>query len=127
MRFLFDHHFSPKHVATLSIYDFPAFSLWAIFPDAIKDVQWIPKLAGTDWVVVTCDQHIQTRKAEARALHSSGASAIFISPFFANLQLVRQGEWLLKCWPTIMAWAESTKQPFYCQVRQNGRIELINF
>ena len=89
MRFLFDHHFSPKHVQTLTTYDIPAVSIFQEFPNHIKDIQWIPLLTGTELVVVTCDKHIQTRKVEARALHASGASAIFISPFFANLQLIK--------------------------------------
>lgn len=125
MRFLFDHHFSPKHVATLSLYDIPAFSLKAELPDKIKDQQWIPQLKGTDWVIVTCDRHIQTRKAEARALQASGASAIFISPFFANLPLIKQGEWLLKTWPKIAARVESAPHPFYYQIQQNGKIEAV--
>lgn len=127
MRFLFDHHFSPRHVRVLSMYDIPAFALGEEFPHAVKDVAWIPLLGGTDWVVVTCDQHIQTRKAEALALRESGASAIFINPFFAKQQLIKQGEWLLKHWPAIMRSAASTSSPFYWQIKQNGAIDLVKF
>ncbi len=127
MKFLLDHNFAPRHAEMLRFYDIPAHHLRDAFPGVIKDVDWIPLLAGTDWVIVTCDQHIQTRKAEARALRNSGASAIFINPFFANLSLIKKGEWLLRHWPEIMARAEAEIQPFYFQLQHNGTIKYIKF
>lgn len=125
MRFLFDHHISPKHVDMLALYDIPAFALARELPEAIKDEQWIPHLKDTDWVIVTCDRHIQTRKPEVKALRESGASAIFISPFFANLQLIEQLKWLLRTWPKIMERVEFSSPPFYYLVQQNGKIEMV--
>ena len=127
MRYLFDHNFAPRHAATLRLHDIEAHPLRDIFPTAIKDVEWIPLLKETEWIIVTCDRHIQTRKAEAQALRESGASAIFINAFFAHLPILKKSEWLLRHWAAIAAWVEAEPQPFYCQIQQNGRIEHIKF
>lgn len=58
-------------------------------------------------------------------MQSSGASAIFINPFFANLPLIKKGEWLLRHWPAIMARAAIEIPPFYFQVQQNGSVKYI--
>lgn len=110
----------------LRLYDFPVAALRDEFPDKVKDVEWLPELKGTDWIVVTCDRHIQTRKTEARALRASGVSAVFINSFFTNLGLMPKGVWLLRHWTKIVAWAESASPPSYCQVRQNGQITPVD-
>lgn len=127
MRFLLDHNFSPKHAEMLRLYGFPVFSLRDEYPNKIRDVDWLSELAGADWIVVTCDQHIQTRKAEARALQASGVSAVFINPFFANLLLIKKGEGLLRHWQKIMAWAEESPAQSYCQVGRTAGSRTSGF
>jgi len=41
-----------------------------------KDVDWIPRVAGAGWVIITRDRHIQHRPAERHALVAAGARMI---------------------------------------------------
>lgn len=75
MKFLFDNNFSPKHVRTLQNYDVEAVALRDEFGADAKDEDYLPGLKDTGYILVTCDLHIQTRRAEARALKESGVSA----------------------------------------------------
>jgi hypothetical protein len=41
-----------------------------------KDVDWIPRVALADWVIITRDRHIQHRPAERHALVAASARMI---------------------------------------------------
>lgn len=125
MKYLFDNNFSPKLVRMLRALDVRACALRECFPANVDDKEYLSQLAGTGWILLTCDRHIRTRKAEARALRESGVSALFFNPFFTKKELWDQAHWLVKNWPRIEAHCRAAVPGSYAEVRERGQIRYI--
>lgn len=125
MTFLFDNHFSPKHVRMLQALGVEAKALREVFPEDIKDDQFLPQLQDTGWILVTCDKHILTRRVEARALRQSGVTALFFKAFWPKMEFWQQAQWLTKQWPRIEAFVAQAAPQTYAEVQHNGKITPI--
>lgn len=68
MTYLFDNNISPRLARMLAALGIDAKPLRDIFPQDIKDIDFLPQLRDTGWVLVTGDTSIVTRRAEAIAL-----------------------------------------------------------
>lgn len=126
MRFFFDNNFSIRLVRMLQALDVDAVALRDCFPQSIDDEDYLPRLANTGFILVTCDRHIRTRKAQARALRQAGVAALFFNPFFQKKDRWGQAYWLVKNWPRIEEHARRLSSGGYAQVPERGPIRLIN-
>lgn len=125
MTYLFDNNFSVKLVRMLRALDVDAVALRECFPADVPDTEYLSHLASTGCILLTCDRHIRTRKAEVKALRQSGVSALFFNAFFAKKALWDQAHWLIKNWPRIEEHCRAAPGGSYAEVRERGQIRQI--
>jgi len=124
--YLFDNNISPRLARMLAALGIDAKPLRDIFPQDIKDIDFLPQLRDTGWVLVTGDTSIVTRRAEAIALRKSGVSALFLGPFWLKLTLWPQATWLVTRWPEIDAFMQNQLGSVYVELRQRGRPRFVH-
>ena len=91
----------------------------------MRDVDYLPRLRDTGWILITSDKHILTRRAEAKALKESGVTALFFEAFWSKMDMWRQAAWLTKYWPRIEEFVASHEVGTIAQVQQRGKISVI--
>ncbi len=124
MKYFFDNCISPKYAAMLRALEVDVQALRDIFPQDVKDIDLlakIPKRLGKDVIFVTGDTHISRRKAEAQALRESKLTALFLGPFWSNMQFWDQAIWLVRRWPSIDNFASSVERGTFAEIKQRGK------
>ncbi len=123
MSYLFDNNFSPRLAEMLALAGVDAKALRAVFPENILDVDYLPRLKDSGFILMTSDRHILTRSAEAIALRQSGITALFFKSFFIEMELRPQAAWLLNHWPKIEEFVERSHQGTIGLVPNRGQIK----
>ncbi len=59
MIYFFDNNFSPKHARMLAALGVEVRVLRDEFPENVKDVDYLPRLRDTGWILITSDKHIR--------------------------------------------------------------------
>lgn len=95
-----------------------------MFPPNVKDTEYLPQLR--DCVLITGDQRIRTRQAEAAALRRSGVTTLFLARFWTKLSFWDQARWLVSRWPDIDRFASTVPAGTCAEVKQRGSIRLID-
>ncbi len=124
MIYVFDNNISPRYAAMLRGLGVDVQPLRELFPANIKDTEYLPQLR--DCVLITADQRIRTRKAEAAALRQSGVTTLFLARFWAKLSFWDGASWLVARWPDIEQFASTVPAGTCAEVKQRGRIRLID-
>lgn len=127
MTFFFDNNISPPLVIFLgslgeNVYhmqELPDFSP----PYDMADEEWIPRIAGRGWIIITRDIAIDRRTHERRAVAQSHATILFLAPFFGNMRSIEQAAWLLSRWESIRDQALKFNPGSKVIVQQNGRLD----
>ncbi len=122
MSYLFDNNFSPRLAEMLALAGIDAKALRAEFPENIPDVDYLPRLKDSGFILMTSDRHILTRSAEAIALKQSGITALFFKSFFIEMELRPQAAWLLNHWPKIEEFVKRSHQGTIGLVPHRGQI-----
>lgn len=123
--YFFDRTFSPKLSQILSVLGVSTVAHKEMFPPDTEDAVWLPRLQGTGYVIVTGDNRIRSKRAEAAALASVGLTALFYFPSFSNWGLWRQAGWLTANWPETSKAVEDLRQGACARVRPNGAVEVL--
>lgn len=126
MIYFFDNNFSPKHAEILKLLGVQAKTLRDEFGASIPDVDYLNRLRGTGWVLVTADRHILRRRFEREALRASGVTALFFEPFWLKLDIWAQVSWLTKRWPEIDQFVAGRVPGALIRVSQRGRLDMLN-
>lgn len=95
------------------------------FPDSVKDVEYLPRLRDTGWILITADKHILTRRAEAKALKESSVTALFFGAYWSKMNTWDQATWLMRHWPKIEAFVANHDPGTIAGVQQNGSVNII--
>lgn len=127
MSYLFDNNFSPRLAEMLALAGVDAKALRNEFPENILDVDYLPRLKDSGYILMTNDRHILTRSAEATALRNSGITALFFKPFFIEMELLPQAAWLLNHWPKIEGFVKQSRQGTIGLVPVRGQIRRYPF
>ena len=126
MIYFFDNNFSPKHAEILTLLGVQTKTLRDEFGASVHDVDFLNRLRGTGWVLVTADHHILGRRSEREALRASGVTALFFEPFWLKLDIWAQVSWLTKQWPEIDRFVAGCASGTLIRVSQRRRLVLIN-
>lgn len=121
MIFLFDNNFSPRLVRVLQALGVDARAFRDEFQPDTKDEEYLRAIRDSEWVLLTADKHILTRRAEARALKESGVTALIFKAFWPKMCLWPQAHWLTKHWMQIDVFAESALSGTCAEVQQSGK------
>ena len=124
---MFDNCVSYKLAQMLKCLDVDSVASREVLPENAKDTEIFDYLRENKPIVfVSCDRR-QTRVAEeCNLLKEIKVTAVYFEPFWnRRLRLWEQASWLVKHWPTIENWAESSVSGSVGAVKQRGRIEAI--
>lgn len=87
-----------------------------------KDLEWIPKLKGTNSFIVTRDIHLDKRKDEIAAYHDAGIGLFFIrgASKKSNLTVWQMLLILSRQWEEMIKIMKKRKAPFSYKVTYAG-------
>ncbi len=125
MIYLFDNCISYRFAHMLAALGVDARALRDVFPADIKDVDFIPQLRDSGWVLVTTDRHMKTRQIEAEALQASGVTALFLGRFYSKLDSWQGARWFVTHWPEIAGFAERVATGTVAEIQQNGIARIL--
>jgi len=123
--YFFDRTFSPKLPRALSALGINTVAHVDKFGPDTPDDEWIADLRSTDWVIVTGDTRIRTKRAEALALQASGLTALFLFPAFSNWTLWSQAAWLVQHWPSVDAFVQQSQQGTLARIERSGAAKVF--
>ena len=111
----------------LSAVEVNAIALRDVIPANTGDLDLFDYLANNKPIALVSTDKSQLRKeVEMRKLKSIKVTAVYIEPFWTKkLILWSQAEWMVKNWPMIESWVESSVTGSFGSVKQRGRIESI--
>ncbi len=125
MTYFFDNNISPNLARVLRLLDIHAVALREEFKEDTPDHIYLAELRHRGWTLVTCDRRVRTKPPEALALKAAAITAVFIKPFFLEMQLWDQALWLLKYWRSIDGYLQSHRAGVSYTVKPRGRIEPV--
>jgi hypothetical protein len=98
MPFLFDNNFS-HHIPTNLGDD--CVHIRDVYGSDAQDVDFIPKMAGGDFVLVTKDTSMRRKPLEKQALEDAQLTVVFLHRRFFDQRAAEQLEWFMIKWPIL--------------------------
>lgn len=127
MKFFFDNNLPPKLALALHELVRPeheVIHLVNLFAPNAEDAHWMGVLATQPgWIIITGDLRIGRNPHELRAWKEAGHTVFFLKPGWINLNFWIQAYKLTKCFPDIIAAAESAQRGSAFFISANGKIE----
>lgn len=124
MKYFFDNCLPPRIAAALSALGVDCEHLRDSFPQDVKDVEWMPKVAARGLVAITGDERILKRPAEREARKECGLKTVFFSSI-ADLQIWPQVLLVMRAWPEIESWAAKARAGQCARVTANAKLEPL--
>ncbi len=125
MKFFFDNTFGPNIPEVLRIMGVDATHLQQHFPARTLDVDFIPRVGGEGWVLVTGDNAQNRKPAEKKALEDARVIAVFIYRGFTKLKLFPQVAFIMRHWLAIEERVAKVRPGTSLEVNVNGKIEIL--
>ena len=91
-----------------------------IFAQDAEDPDWISKVTGKGWVILTKDKNIRYRPLEIRAVRASGARMFVLAS--GNLNGQEMAEAFLTAKKRIERFAVRHRNPFIAKVYKDGTV-----
>jgi hypothetical protein len=125
MRFFFDNNLSPHLANGMRAFQEDVTHLIDHFPEGVKDVDWLPVVAGNKWPLVTRDERIRKNPAELMAIRKHSVGAFFLGgKNRSRCELIQQ---LVRNWPRMKELAVKTNPPFAFRIPPAGtKIERLS-
>lgn len=118
MRFFVDNNLSQQLAAGMKGFGEDVVHLREFFPPDVKDTELLARVGSEGWCLVTRDDRIRYRPAEATALRKNKVGAFFMGgKNLSRCQIIQQ---LVRNWPRIKKLAAKTRRPFAFRVPPTG-------
>jgi hypothetical protein len=122
VKYFFDNCISYRYANMLAaLEEFEVVALRDKYPPDIEDVELFKALAGSGYVFITCDDRQKTREAEAKALRSSGLTALWLGPFWNKKSFWDQARWIINRWETIDGYVRGVAPGTCAEVSERGK------
>lgn len=92
------------------------------FKPAVPDVEWLPVVSGSRWVVLTKDEMIGRRIAEQAVLAQCNARVFVMASTQIKTQVVAEG--FIKAREAMIRLALECEAPFIAKVYKSGDVKL---
>jgi hypothetical protein len=126
VRFFLDNNLAPKLAKSLNALVEPEHQVAHLkdrFAANTADETWMSQLAREpDWIIISGDIRISRNPHEVEAWRNAGHTTFFLKPGWTNYQFWIQAYKVVKCFPDIIAAAESAKRATFFTVSTNGKI-----
>ena len=118
MRFFVDNNLSPQLAAGMKGFDEDVVHVTEFFPPDVDDTELLAHVGSEGWCLVTRDDRIRFRPAEAAAIGEHRVGAFFMGgKNLRRCQLIQQ---LVRNWPRMKELAAKTRRPFAFRVPPTG-------
>jgi len=125
--FFLDNMISPKFAKALRALGEDVYALRERFAEDTSDEEWLRRIGGEGWPLVTADKHILSRPHELQALKEAEVTTFFLGPFFATkTQFWDQAVWLIRNWPKLRQTAQTFKKGSCFSVSQRGKLRSLS-
>jgi PIN like domain len=92
------------------------------FKPAVPDVEWLPVVSQSGWVVLTKDEMIGRRVAEQAVIAQCHARVFVMASTWINTQVVAEG--FIKASKAMVRLAFEREAPFIAKVYKSGEVKL---
>ena len=125
-----DNCLAPKHASALSALLKPEHELIHLremFPQNIRDEDWIPKLSAhsKEWIIISGDWRITRSKHLLQVWKDSRLTGFFLTRGWTNIELFAQHSKLTSCLPKLIGKASSHRPGTGFTVSINGDFAII--
>ena len=129
MKYFFDNDISYRYAQMLRPLSVDVIALRDIYPEDIKDPDFLGKLKKDHGVDVFISNNTEQRRnaVESRLIRDSGVMAFYFDPFWSKLEFWDQALWLHRRWAMIDAFARSTAFGTCADIQQNGRCKTYHW
>ncbi len=124
MTYLIDENLSFKIAQSLKALDNDVHHVRDHFPSQTPDETIFDFLVRKDWVLITQDKKMRTRKHQLQAMLDKGVGA-FIFTGRADKNLTQQAVMILERMGEFEKLAQKTKRPFIFSVPDRGKIKPL--
>jgi hypothetical protein len=126
VRFFFDNNLAPKLAKSLNALVEPEHQVVHLkdrFAANTADETWMSQLAREpDWIIISGDIRISRNPHEVEAWRNAGHTTFFLKPGWTNYQFWIQAYKFVKCFPDVIAAAQSARRGTFFTVSTNGKI-----
>jgi hypothetical protein len=96
-----------------------------VYGEDAQDLDFLPKLGREGWILVSKDRRQTRRPAEREARQKARVTALYFGPFFGRIRFWEQAAFVVRYWPALASWAETSTPGTVGIIQQNGKVKAV--